>query len=147
MSAGKNYNVITKRIRPSTTTGSAVAIGGAVAAGMKRYVTFIHVSRLVGNTNVGAKLFFCSAATSQAASTETLASASQKMKIILASAVYKASTSTKAGGPANFSIPSHINTENPLFSIAESKFLTVREASTAALGNAAVSVFIQYYDQ
>ena len=147
MPAGKNYNVITKRVRPSTTTGAAVAIGSSVAAGMKRYVTFISVSRVQGDTNVGAKVFICSTSTAAKASTETLASASQKMKIILASAVYKASTSTKAGGPANFSIPSHINTENPLFSIAESRFLTVREASTAALGNAAVSVFVQYYDQ
>jgi hypothetical protein len=137
MASGKNYNTITKNIRPPTTTGSAVAVGSSVAAGLTRYVTFVHVSRVEGATGKGIKIYLCSTSTATKASTETLASASQKMRIILGS----------ASGPGNISVPDRINTDKPLFSIAAGKFLSVREASTAALGNAAAAVFIQYYDQ
>ena len=148
MTAGKNYNIVTKSLSPKTTTGSALVCGSSVAANLTRYVTFVHLSRIEGSTVKGAKVYLCSTAASSTASTDTLASAAAKMTLILASAVTKCgSTVTVTGGPGNFSIPDRINTERPLFTVAASKWLTIREASTAAKGNAAVNVFIQYYDQ
>lgn len=137
MPAGKNYNVVTKNLRPNTTTGAATAAGSSVAAGKVRYVTFVHLSRVEGATGKGAKVWICSTSTAAKASTDTLASAAAKMVLILGS----------ASGPGNMSVPDRINTDKPLFTIAASRFLTVREASTAAKGNAAVAVFMQYYDQ
>ena len=148
MTAGKNYNVVTKCLRPKTTTGSALVCGSSVAAGKTRYVTFVHLSRVEGSTVKGAKVYICSTAASSTASTDTLASAAAKMTLILASAVTKCgSTVTVTGGPGNLSVPERINTERPLFTVAASKWLTIREASTAAKGNAEVAVFMQYYDQ
>lgn len=137
MTAGKNFNVQTRCLRPVPTTGAAIAAGSSVAAGKVRYVTFVHLSRVEGATGKGARVYICSTSTAAKASTDTLASAASKMTLILGS----------ASAPGNMSIPDRINTNNPLFTIAASKFLTVREASTAAKGNAAVAVFIQYYDQ
>ena len=146
MVAGKNYNVVTKQAKLQSVAGSNVtAIGAVVPTGMKRYVTFIHVSRVQGATNIGSKVYIASAA--GATLSLASASASAKMIVILASAVYKASTNTGAGGPGNFSIPGRINTDKPLFSVAAGKYLLARQASTAALGNAETSLFVQYYDQ
>jgi hypothetical protein len=137
MTAGKNYNTVTKCLRPVNTTGAAIAAGSSVAAGQTRYVTFVHLSRVQGATGIGAKVYLCSTSTAAKASTDTLASAAAKMVLILGS----------ASAPGNMSIPDRINTKNPLFTIAASRFLTVREASTVGKGNAQVAVFIQYYDQ
>lgn len=136
MVAGKNYNIITKSVVPKNTTGSAVAVGSSVAAGMTRYVTFVGISPNVGNAVKGRRIYFCSTSTSTKASTDTLASAAAKMKYVQVS----------ASAEQNFSFPKLINTESPLFTIAASKFLTVHQASAAG-ASGACSVFIQYYDQ
>lgn len=147
MTAGKNYNTVTKCLRPVNTTGAAIAAGSSVAAGLTRYVTFVHLSRVEGATGVGAKVYLCSTSTAAKASTDTLASAAAKMTLILGSAVMGSTVANLGGGPGNMSIPDRINTDKPLFTIAASRFLTVREASTAAKGNAQVAVLVQYYDQ
>ncbi len=138
MPSGKNYNIQTKRVRPATgaSATSFKSIGGAVPTGMKRYVTFVQVSRVEGATGKGVRVYIASTAAS-ATLTLTSASASSKMKILIGS----------ASCDGNFSIPAKINTKNPLFSVAEGKYLTVRQGSTAALGNAEASIFVQYYDQ
>ncbi len=138
MTAGKNYNILTKQVRPVTAASATCikSIGGVVPTGMKRYVTFIHVSRVEGATGKGVMVYIASTAAS-ATLTLTSASASSKMKIVIGSA--------SMGG--NISIPDKINTDKPLFSIAEGKYLTVRQASTAAKGNAQAAIFVQYYDQ
>ena len=147
MTAGKNYNVQTRSLRPKNTTGSALVCGSSVAAGKTRYVTFVHLSRVEGATGVGAKVYLCSTAASSTASTDTLASAASKMTLILGSAVIGSTVANLGGGPGNMSIPNRVNTDKPLFTVAASKWLTVREASTVAKGNAQVNVFVQYYDQ
>jgi hypothetical protein len=132
----KNYNIITKTVNPKNTTGSAVVVGSSVAAGMTRYVTFIAVSPRTGATGKGRRLYLCSTAASSTASTDTLASAAAKMKYVQCS----------ASAESNVHIPSKINTEAPLFTIAASKWLTVHQSSAQA-GSGACSVFVQYYDQ
>lgn len=136
MVAGKNYNVVTKSVNPKNTTGSAVAVGSSVATGMTRYVTFIAISPRVGHSTKGRRVYFCSTSTSTKASTDALASSAAKMKYVQAS----------ASAESNFSAPSKIDTENPLFSIAAGKYLTVHQSSAQA-GSGACSVFVQYYDQ
>lgn len=136
MSAGKNYNIVTKTVVPKNTTGSAVAIGSSVAAGMKRYVTFIAISPNVGASGKGRLIYFCSTSTSTKASTNTLASAAAKLKYAQAS----------ASAEPNWHFPSRPDAENPLFTIAASRYLTVHQTSAQA-GSGACSVFVQYYDQ
>ncbi len=141
MTAGKNYNIQTKQFRCKGTTGSCVAIGGAVPAGMKRYVTFISVRpALIAKTAKGSKILFCSAAASQTTkySTVALASAAKKFVVRIPSA-----TAQKRF----FAYPeSGADPENPLFSVAESKFLTAQTHSTNS-ASASCTVFVQYYDQ
>lgn len=137
----KNFNIITKVVNPSNTTGAAVAVGSSVATGMTRYVTFVNVTTRTGGVSSGALIYLCSTSTAAKASTVTLASAAQKMRIMVAS---------HAGrnlDKDNISIPAKIDTQNPLFSIAAGKFLTVQQASAGVFSNKAVSVFVQYYDQ
>ncbi len=137
----KNQNIVTKVVNPSNTTGAAVAVGSSVAAGMTRYVTFVHVSPRTSGISSGALVFLCSTAAAATASTLPLASAAQKMRIMVASHAGRQLEKD------NISIPAKINTENPLFSVAAGKFLTVFQASAGTFSNKPVSVFVQYYDQ
>jgi hypothetical protein len=140
MTSGKNYNLQTKTFRCKGTTGSCVAIGGAVPTGMKRYVTFISVRpTLLTKVSKGSKIWFCSAATSQATkfSTLALASAAKKFVVRIPSATaQKRFFAYPESGP---------DPENPLFSVAESKFLTAQTHSTTHV-SASCAVFVQYYD-
>lgn len=136
MVAGKNYNIITRTVVPKNTTGSAVAIGSSVAAGKMRYVTFVAISPNTGASGKGRRIYLCSTTTSSIASTDTLASANAKIKYVQAS----------ASAEPNIFFPSNPNTENPLFTIAASKWLTLHQTSAQA-GSGACSVFVQFYDQ
>lgn len=137
MVAGKNQNVVT--VAKTMTKGTRAVIGSSVAAGMKRYVTFVRAEKAGTNQKgAGAKLLLCSGAASNTASTITLASANQKMQVILTSAV--------TADAAEDQIPKKIDTENPLFSIAASKWLTAFCASANTFSSP-VNLFIQYYDQ
>lgn len=137
MTAGKNYNIITKTVRAKGSSGSAVAIGSSVAAGMKRYVTFIRINQAAGTKNVGSKLWFCSTAASSTASTTAAANSAMKLMVLIPSAV---------GANKVVQIPDKPDTENPLFTIAASRWLSVR-SSKLQLGSASCSIFVQYYDQ
>ncbi len=132
----KNYNIVTRSVNPKNTTGSAVAVGSSVAAGMTRYVTFVAISPRSGSHLKGRLVYLCSTSTVNKASTNTLASAAAKMKY----------TQTSASPDVNVHFPKQINTEKPLFTIAASKFLTVHQSSAAGQSGAC-SVFVQYYDQ
>jgi hypothetical protein len=139
MTAGRNYNILTKKFHLKGTTGSAVTIGSSVAAGMNRYITFISVRQNAIAKGLGSKIWFCSVATSQGASTVTLASASEKFTVRLASAA--------GAHPKFFKYPgSGPDPENPLFSVAASKFCVARSSSTQA-GSTSCTVFVQYYDR
>ena len=133
----KNYNIRTATVRAKGTTGSGVAIGSSVATGMTRYVTFIKVMQSAGSAGKGSKLWFCSTAATATASSTALASAACKMMVLIPSAV---------GATKNYQVPNRPDTENPLFTIAAGKFLTVR-SSKLQLGSNSCSIFVQYYDQ
>lgn len=133
----KNYNIQTRTVRAKGTTGSGVAIGSSVAAGMTRYVTLIKIMQSAGSGGKGSKMWFCSTAATATASSTALASAACKMLVVINSA---------AGSTKNYQVPDKPDTENPLFTIAASKFLTVR-ASKLQLGSNSCSIFVQYYDQ
>lgn len=137
----RNYNI--KTVRKALPTGkmsaAVTAIGSSVAAGMTRYVTFVRVEGNSASNKLGSRVYFCSttaAAVSQAKNTST-ASAVAKMIIELESAYAM---------PKAVQIPPKIDTENPLFTIAASKFLLVTK-SGLQLGSNPCTVFVQYYDQ
>lgn len=133
----KNYNIVTKTVRAKGTTGSAVVIGSSVAANMTRYVTYIRVNQAAAAGNKGSKLWFCSTAASSTASTTAAANTAMKLMVLIPSAV---------GIDKVVELPAAPDTENPLFTIAASKWLSVR-SSKLQLGSASCSIFVQYYDQ
>ncbi len=136
MTAGKNYNIVTKQV-VTKKGGSCVAIGSTVAAGLKRYVTFVSVNQNAVK-NKGSKIWFCSTTASQAINTTALASVANKFTVRLSSAT---------GYNRHFEYPrSGPDPENPLFSIAESRMLVARMTSGLQAGSASCTVFVQYYD-
>lgn len=136
----KNNNLITV-VKQIPKGGQATAIGSSVAAGMTRYVTFVRAANdlIVGSALPGSKLYLCEAlaATKTSYSTPTLASALQKAVIIIPSAM----TADK-----DYQSTPKIDSENPLFSIAESKFLTTLLVSETGMSGP-VNLLVQYYDE
>lgn len=115
---------------------SHIAIGSSVAAGMKRYVTFLQIAPVLLGGSQGTKLFFCSTAATGTASSTGAASTAQKMVVAIGSA-------TAAN---SLSIPSAPDTEHPLFTIAESKFLTAYLCSDSG-HSSPVQIFTQFFDE
>lgn len=136
MVAGKNVNVVTvsKDLRGKS---SHVAIGSSVAAGLTRYVTFLRINCDSVLSTKGSKVYVCSTAASGTAAATAAASTAQKMVVVLQSSV---------SAKKDFQMPLKINTENPLFTIAASKWLTAYLSSIAGQ-SAPVNIFAQYYDQ
>lgn len=136
----KNHNLVTV-VKQLPKGGQATAIGSSVAAGMTRYVTFIRAANdlIVGSALPGSKLYLCEALSSvkTSYSTPALASALQKAVIIIPSAM----TADK-----DYQSTPKIDTENPLFSIAESKFMTTLLVSEVGMSGP-VNLFTQYYDE
>lgn len=139
MVAGKNYNIQTV-CKQIATKSSHIAIGSSVAAGLTRYVTYVRVSQVTNGAALGSRVVFCSAAASGTATNITTASAIQKLSIGIPSCA--ASNVSKK----SVSIPSQPNTDNPLFTVAASKWLTAVLGSAAGTSATCV-VFVQYYDQ
>jgi len=136
----KNYNILTwsKRFDAAAAASSVQTIGSVVPAGMTRYVTFIRVNPLEPTNNMGSRLFLCSGATANIASTPALASAAQKMVIRIASAA--------TVGDKNVSIPASPDTEHPLFTVASGSYLRAHLPSTLLMSSS-VQLFVQYYDE
>lgn len=135
----RNVNIQTVQKRIITGAGAATrtAIASSVPAGMTRYVTYLRLQRNSASNNEGSRIWLCSGAAAGAQSTTALASVAQKLTIELHSAVYQ---------PKTKQIPAQIDTENPLFTIAASKFLNVFK-SALAIGSEPATLFVQYYDQ
>lgn len=140
----KNNNIITvSKLIP--TKSSHVVFGSSVAAGLTRYVTMIKAAATSKTNGKGSRVFFCSGAASNTGSNDTTASAIQKMKLTIAS------TPMTSGGVTQvvkktMQSPLMPDSENPLFTIAESKWFTATLASETG-ASAPVNVFAQYYDQ
>ena len=121
----KNYDIKTiSKVIGTNITSLAL---GAVPSGMKRWVTFVRADNVYGGEN---KLFMVSTTAETIASTITAASAGEEDRITLQS---KEHFANPPKGPAD--------PEFPLFSIAESKYLT------ALTNRGNVNLFLQYYDE
>lgn len=135
----RNQNIVTviKRIITGTPAATRTAVASSVPAGMTRYVTYIAMQRNSASNNEGTRLWLCSGAAAGAQSTTALASVTQKLTLEIASAVFL---------PKTLKTPMKIDTENPLFTIAASKFLNVCKSGLAIASNPC-TLFVQYYDQ
>jgi len=133
----KNYNIqtVSKRLDSGSTV---ITIGGLVAAGMTRYVTFIRVNPLSSDNNTGAKVYLSSAASVSGAITCASASLAQKMVVYIATAT--------TAGRKDVMVPPSPDTEHPLFTVASGAYLNAF-LSTTATGTGSVSLFVQYYDE
>jgi len=100
---------------------------GAVPDNMRRWVTFLRADNLYGGLN---NLYTVSTTGETVASTVTAASAGAKNRTLLQSGEHRSLPESGEG-----------NTENPLFNIAEEKYLTF----LTDRGNVAVTV--QYFDE
>jgi hypothetical protein len=142
MVAGKNYNILTSR-KKLTSNGARAVIGGVVAAGQNRYVTFVRVTQdtVTNSATKGSRVLFLSATVSGGA-TMTLASAIQKLSVGIISG---AGTGSIAASKS-VTLPSQPDTKNPLFSIAAGAYLFAKLGSSAGV-SAPCTVFVQYYDQ
>jgi len=144
----KNNNLITvSKLIP--TKSSHVVLGtAAVPAGMTRYVTMVKATQVQGASGKGSRVYFCSAAASGTGTNQTTASAIQKLNLAIPSAVISAAP-TSAPTPIvikSRQVPAMSDSENPLFTIAESKWFTAT-LSSATGASSPVNVFAQYYDQ
>lgn len=137
----KNYDIrtVSKWIVGGATASAAyrrTAIGSSVAAGMTRYVTFMQVAPVAVGGSQGSKVYLCSTVASDTANATAAASTNQKMVVAIGSA-------TAAN---SMSIPATPDTEHPLFTITESKFLSAYIGSV--VGNSSpVQLFVQYFDE
>lgn len=142
----KNYNIVTKHVYLSAVAKASQrkAIGSSVAAGMTRYVTMVRVkqTKASGLQSHGSKVYLCSVAAQHTASTTTAASAGAKMQIYIQSVA----GNTNVPVLKVKQIPDIPDTENPLFTIAASKWFTAFLCS-GATQSGPVHVFAQYYDQ
>jgi len=132
----KNYNIQT--VSENLNTGAPTAeIGGLVADGMTRYVTFIRVTPTAPTHDRGSKVFFCSAAISGSILPAS-ATLTQKMVILIASA---STVHNK-----DVMVPSRPDTEHPLFTVAAGSYARAL-LSTAATMTSSVQIFVQYFDE
>ncbi len=144
----KNLDIITKTAYLSATgaAGQKKALGSSVAAGMKRYVTFVRVTqrKATGVVSGGSKVYFTSMAGIASAtgvpSTTAEASAGAKLSIFIQSAL--ASNIVSKGRQ----VPDIPDTANPLFTIAASRWFSAY-LGKAATTSSPVQVLVQYYDQ
>lgn len=143
----KNYNIVTKQrfVQGGAAAAKAdqrKAFGSSVAAGMTRYVTMVRVEqhKATGVATAASKVYLCSTAASATASTTAAASTAAKLIMWIHSG------NASHGISRRIQMPDVPDVQNPLFTIAASKFFTCYIGSVATT-SAPVHVFVQYYDQ
>jgi len=118
-----------------TSATSAINIGGQVPAGMKRWVSFIHVDTPLstGASQVG--VYLASVGVSNPTKASLIATGNRKGLFFL--------RATQLSGARNppLRVPKVPNPETPLFSIAAAKWLGVWATKTTAL------VTVGYFDE
>ena len=128
--------------KDASSKASAINIGGQVPAGMKRWVTFVMID---GYALAGAKpvkAYFASVGVSNPTKASLIATGNRKYMIdIRATGVKRGTANVAGGGGPPFMCPRKIDPDNPLFSIAASKWLGVYASQTTA------SLFVQYFDE
>jgi hypothetical protein len=123
--------------KPITSETSAITIGGQVAAGMKRWVTFLAVDTALVNAVEQGTVYLASVGVSNPTKASIIATGNRKAiypmeGTQLSRASKRRPILVPAGGP---------DPENPVFSIAGGKWLAAWSSVTTA------NVFIQYFDE
>lgn len=136
----KNYDIksASKRLAGKS---SHVVFGSSVAAGMKRYVTLVRVAQDQSTAGKSSRIVFTSTAASNTASSTGAASIAMKMRVTIQSALATSPFQKKV-----VQVPQQPDTENPLFTIAASKWFGAYLGSVAG-ASSPVNLFVQYYDQ
>jgi len=116
---------------------AAIAIGGQVPAGMKRWVSFLAVDTATVNRASAAVVYFASVGVSNPTRASIVATGNRKMIVPMEGTQLSRSSKRRpvmfpAGGP---------DPENPIFSIASGKYLGVYASLTTA------NVTMQYFDE
>jgi hypothetical protein len=120
--------------------GSQMNFGGLVAAGKKRYVTFLCVDGISAVASFGI-VILASVTTDKPSNAQIIATANCKMRIPFRLTGCTAKNNYVPGNPP-LQIPARIDPDKPLFSIAGGAYL-----AGAATGASAYHVFVQYYDE
>jgi len=136
----KNYNIqtVSEHMDEAAAASHTVNIGGIVAAGMTRYVTFLRVNPLTPANNGGSKVYLCSGAASVGL-TGASATLAQKIVIEILSSVNNPNKHVMVP-------PAGPDTEHPLFTVASGAYLNAHLA-TAGAATSSVQLFVQFYDE
>ena len=135
----KNHNVVQTCTYISGLCSHAI-FGSSLATCLTSYVTFVKVEQELPDTDAARHVIDLSTAASDTASSTGAASTAQKLRVVIPSA------NTTHLAVKTKQIPNMPDSENPLFTIAESKFFSAYLASVAG-ASSPVHVFAQYYDQ
>ena len=134
----RNYNIQTRDVCLNQTATDTINIGPVVPTGMTRYVTFIRLNPLLSANDEGSLVYISCGAVASAGTTNTLASAGQKLVICAASA--------STAGNKSAAVPESPNTEHPLFTVAGGAYLYAHLSSIGTMSGSA-ELFVQYFDE
>jgi hypothetical protein len=125
---------------PVSEEASQIVIGGQVAPGMKRWVTFLSLDSMQGTGASSVRLYLASVNTSTPTKASLIATANRKMLLDLRATGVVRDTNLTPDGPP-LMIPDRPDVNKPLFSIAGGAFLGAWASYTTA------NVGIQFFDE
>lgn len=130
-------NIELKTVNKTITSNTAGKnIGGQVAAGMKRWVTFVSIDNVYSAAGASQlRMYFASVSVSNPTKASLIATGNRKLMLDLRGT----QTSGFRKGPVK--VPKVQNIDTPLFSIAAEKWLGVYASKTTGI------VTVQYFDE
>jgi len=123
-----------------TSAVAGITLGGKVASGMKRWVTFLALDSVHQAGAKSIRLYLASVGVSNPSVASIVATGNRKMMLDLRATGLIDHLGFVPGGPP-LMIPDKPDSDKPLFSIAGGKWLGATASKTTAL------VFMQYYDE
>ena len=133
----KETQFTSKQVKQET---AGLNIGGQVASGMKRWVTFLSLDTMLVTGASSVRLFLASVSVSDPTKASLIATGNRKMLVDLrATGLLDTQNLTPDGAP--LMIPDRPDTAKPLFSIAAGKWLGVYASYTTA------NIHVQYFDE
>lgn len=123
-----------------SSSASGKTIGGQVATGMKRWVTFVTIDAANSAKTEALRLYVASVGVSNPTSASLIATSNRKAMIDIRATGKVGKRNISVNGPP-LQVPMQPDAAAPLFSIASGKWMGV--FATLASGN----VFVQYYDE
>ena len=129
----RSKELVTVNVEISTTSG---IVGGAVPAGMKRWVTFLSIdSRKIAAGGSAVGVYLASVGISDPTKASIIATSNRKAFFHLRG------TQTSGMRKPPLTIPKHPSVDNPLFSIAAGKWMGVYATGTSSM------IQVQYFDE